>query len=501
MPLNVLCFAEKKCCALQFTTMIMANKKITSLENSSILRKFTILFFLMSILPLGVLYYFYYQIKEQGSLDISETSLSATLMFMIAGIFLGFLAMRGVLKNLVDITRANKETLKEVLGPTKFQEITENSNEIAVLARSFNEIISRLEDNIKNLELSKKTLHSVLSRVTQGISSMENIDSFLELILETVAEALSAKVGVLMLLDAEENEFSIKAVYGVRSSPSQLSRLNAGDDPFRTVLTSKKPLLIPKFSGTEVAGKELEKLFEAPLLCAPLVLHEKVLGIISVSGKKNDQNFKDEELNLLFNLALQTAVAIENSQLNSDAEKTYLETVSALALAVEAKDQYSSGHLERVAEYVVKIAQELGLGEEEIKILRDGARLHDVGKIGIFDEILRKPDSLTADEWIMMKKHTEIGEGIVKPIRSLSKLCDIIRHHHEKLDGSGYPDGLKGDEISLLARILCVADIFDALTTDRPYRKAFSIEQAKEELIKMKGKLDPKVVDALLKIF
>jgi len=228
------------------------------------------------------------------------------------------------------------------------------------------------------------------------------------------------------------------------------------------------------------------------------VLHEELLGVLTVSGRKIGGNFSQEEMELLYNLALQTAVAVENSKLNADAEKTYLETISALALAVEAKDHYSRGHLDRVSDYCMKMAERLNLNEDDKKVLRDAARLHDLGKIGIVDEILKKPGPLSPSEWDIMKKHTEIGEGIIKPIRSLASLCDIVRHHHEKLDGTGYPDGLKGDEISLLCRILSIADIFDALITDRPYRKAFTVEQAKNELIKMKGQLDPKLVDLFL---
>jgi HD-GYP domain-containing protein (c-di-GMP phosphodiesterase class II) len=140
----------------------------------------------------------------------------------------------------------------------------------------------------------------------------------------------------------------------------------------------------------------------------------------------------------------------------------------------------------------------MGLGQSDVKMLRDAARLHDIGKIGVTDMVLLKPGPLNDEEWEMMKKHPEIGEGIIKPIQSLRNLCDIVRHHHEKLDGSGYPDGLKGDEIKPLVRILTVADIFDALTTDRPYRKGFTHDKAIEELRKMEGKLDMKMVEALV---
>jgi len=172
-----------------------------------------------------------------------------------------------------------------------------------------------------------------------------------------------------------------------------------------------------------------------------------------------------------------------------------------LALAVDAKDRYSRGHLDRVANYVVRIAQKMNLGGESIKTLRDAAKLHDVGKIGVPDEVLMKSSPLTPDEMVIMKKHTEIGETIIKPIRQLRNLCDIVRHHHEKLDGTGYPDGLRSDQISLLVRITTVADIYDALTTDRPYRKRHSFEDACRILRDLKGQIDQSVVEAFLSTF
>lgn len=476
----------------------MVKIKLTSIENSSVIRKFTILYLLMSILPVTVLYYFYLQLSQDGKIEITPANFNLTLTFIVLGALVGFGAMRAVLKNIVDLTRTSKETLEEILGPQKLKELTENNNEVAILARSFSEITGRLEENIRNLELAKKTLHSVLSRVGQGISSMQNIDSFLELIVETVTQALTGKTGVLMLFNESENVLYAKSVYGMPFDKKSLSRMKIADGPFGSIVKSGKPLMIPKMNEGETASKEHGLLFETPVLCAPLLLHAKVLGVIAVSGRRIGANFNEEEMNLLYNLASQTAVAIENAKLNSDAEKIYLETISALALAVEAKDPYSRGHLDRVSAYCEKVGRKLNLNEEDVKLLKDGARLHDLGKIGVVDEILRKQGSLSPEEWKIMRKHTEIGEGIIKPIHSLSKLCDIIRHHHEKLDGSGYPDGLKGEEISLLVRILSVADIYDALTTDRPYRKAYPREQAKEELIKMKGKIDPKVVDTFL---
>jgi HD-GYP domain-containing protein (c-di-GMP phosphodiesterase class II) len=146
------------------------------------------------------------------------------------------------------------------------------------------------------------------------------------------------------------------------------------------------------------------------------------------------------------------------------------------------------------------IAKELGLDEEGIKKIKEAAQLHDVGKIGITDEILRKPDVLADSEKEIMRQHPIIGEGIIVPLHGFSHLRGPIRHHHEWLNGEGYPDHLKGDQISLEAKILCVADVFDAITTDRPYRKAMDFATAKQELLKYKDiRYDAKVVDVFIK--
>jgi HD-GYP domain-containing protein (c-di-GMP phosphodiesterase class II) len=339
-----------------------------------------------------------------------------------------------------------------------------------------------------------------MNKVGQGISNMDNIDTFLELILETVTGAMAGKIGVLLLRDKDQKDFWVKIIYGTEYDESKLLRIPVSEgSALHKVIMSKKPIIITRLSPEAAEFKKYRNLFKAPMICAPLVNKDKIIGAITVSGLAHEQ-FEENEENLLFNLVTQTAVAIENSRLNKDIERTYFETISALALAVDAKDRYSRGHLDRVANYCVQIANKMGLDEEEIQTLRDAARLHDLGKIGIPDQVLGKRGPLTEQEMDLMKKHPEIGEGIIKSIRSLGHLCDIIRHHHEKLDGTGYPDGLKGDEITPLVRITTVADIYDALTTDRPYRNRYSKERAFEILCEMKGQIDPDIVDILIEI-
>ena len=472
--------------------------KFSSIEDASILRKFTVLFLLMSIIPMGVLYSFYVELRDSGSIKITEFNFSITLFLIVLGVAVGYWAMRTVLKNLIDITRSNQQALEVILGPEKMRELAQEKNEITVLARSFSEVTSRLETNIKSLEMAKRTLHSVLARVGQGISSMHDIDTFLELIVETVVDAFSARVGFLMLTDRTNKNLYLNSVYGVNVESKSHIRLRTDQKPFGPILRSSHPVVIDYIEEEVFKDEHYRALFKTPLLCAPLILHDNMIGILAVGGRHSGITFQEDEENLIRNLALQTAVAIENSKLNEDAEKTYFETISALALAVDAKDRYSRGHLDRVANYVVRIAKKIDLSEENIRTLRNAARLHDVGKIGIPDEVLTKPAPLTTAEMEMMKKHPEIGESIIRPIRFLRNLCDIVRHHHEKLDGSGYPDGLKGDQISILVRITTIADIYDALTTDRPYRRRYSFEEACRILRDMKNQIDQNIVDVFL---
>jgi len=183
-----------------------------------------------------------------------------------------------------------------------------------------------------------------------------------------------------------------------------------------------------------------------------------------------------------------------------DMRKNYMETVKALINAVEAKDPYTSGHASRVGKYAVEIGKELGLSSLELDKMRNAALLHDIGKIGVDDRILNKNKSLTNLEYEVIKNHPSTGYEIIKDIEFLKGANEIVKHHHERWDGKGYPDGLKGGEISLPVSILTIADSFDAMTTDRPYRKAFSFEKAISEIQNNSGtQFNPDIVDDAVK--
>ncbi len=480
-------------------TPFLKSNIVGDIPDTPIVRKFTILFLLMSVIPTVVLYYFYVQIKEYGRLQLTINEFNVTLIFIVLGVIVGYASMREVLNQLVQVTDANRRALENILSPEKVRELGQEQNEIAVLAQSFSAITERLEENVRSLELARRTLHAVMAKIGQGISNMQNIDTFLGLILETVTDGLGGKVGALLVLEEDRKTLTTRCVYGTTVEPHRQKPVDvSAGTTFHAILASRRPLLFSEVPADIREAKPLVYLAMTPMICAPLVVKEKKLGMIIVSGRKVPEMFQDDEVNLLANVAAQTGVSIENARLNQDMEKTYFETISALALAVDAKDRYSRGHLDRVADHCVIIARKLGLDAQDIQTLRDAARLHDLGKIGIPDEVLQKNGVLNEQEWILMKKHPEIGESIIKPIRSLNHLCDVVRHHHEKLDGTGYPDGLKGEAISPLARITTIADIYDALTSERPYRDRMSPAQACEELRKMGGKLDQDIVEVFV---
>ncbi len=179
----------------------------------------------------------------------------------------------------------------------------------------------------------------------------------------------------------------------------------------------------------------------------------------------------------------------------------YAEMAMALSNAIDARDSYTRGHSERVAEYAAMLAQEMKMSEDKVDLIKYVGLLHDVGKVGIRDAIMKKPGTFTYEEYQEMKKHSTMGADMLEGMKFLGQGRDWVRHHHERWDGKGFPDGLKAEEIPLEARILACADSFDAMTTDRPYKKKMSFEDAKQEIIRCSGtQFDPQVVPFMIKV-
>lgn len=238
------------------------------------------------------------------------------------------------------------------------------------------------------------------------------------------------------------------------------------------------------------------------VLLQPLSARGRTMGFLALfhTGRPNAAEAW-EESQLAEAIAAQASLAVENASLYEDIERGYFSTVQALAKAIEVKDPYTRGHSEKVTTYALMIAEEMGLDERERQKLKYAATLHDIGKIGIAGRVLNKPGALTEEEYTHVKTHPLLGDSIVEPVEFLQEPRPIILHHHERYDGKGYPDGLKGEDIPLCARILSVADAFEAMRSDRPYRKALPLEEARQELVRNAGtQFDPEVVEVFLRI-
>ena len=258
-------------------------------------------------------------------------------------------------------------------------------------------------------------------------------------------------------------------------------------------------VMMPKLDGYEVCrrlkGNKDTVFIPIVMVTALTRLEQKIKGIEAGADDFLTKPFNSVEL------ITRVRSLLKVKQLTDEMENA--ETVLfSLALGVEAKDPYTEGHCERLSAFSFQVGAAMGLSAEELTALRRGGILHDIGKIGTPDAILLKPGKLTPDEWMIMREHPLIGERICKPLKSLKLVLPIIRHHHEKLDGSGYPDGLKGEKIPITARILQVVDIYDALTTKRPYKPAFPQEQVFQIMRgeAAKGWWDPRILETFVEL-
>jgi putative nucleotidyltransferase with HDIG domain len=235
-------------------------------------------------------------------------------------------------------------------------------------------------------------------------------------------------------------------------------------------------------------------------LAYPLIIQKELIGVIEVLNKKEGA-FLKEDLEVVSLIAPQASIALKNAFLYNELEELFKGTIKSLATAVESKDPYTYDHIDRVTELSLKLAQKAGLGRKDLKNVELSAILHDIGKIAIPDEILNKPGKLTDEEYEIIKTHVYHGAKILEPIPGLKEVVPAVLHHHERWDGKGYPYGLKGEKIPVIARIITITDAFDAMSSDRVYRKALPGHEIFKEFNKEKGKqFDPELTRLFLEL-
>ncbi|MCK4519469.1 MAG: HD domain-containing protein, partial [Candidatus Omnitrophica bacterium] len=400
---------------------------IKSLSQRGILQKLTISILLMAIIPLVLIIYL---LRTEVGEVLLKNNVKVTMFFMICSICTGYILSR---KIIVSVVRLARDMQGITHGNLSKRIKTSENDEVDMLARYFNQMTSELEKNIEDLKESKRVIQDVLLRINSAMGSDKKIDSVLELTLETLSQALNASSGTIMV--SKEDKIKIMVSCGAISGIRRDISLKEEKSIIVKAYKEQKTQNVSKAGGAERLVFEKEAGFAyKSILCAPLMCKGKVLGVISLHDKKNWDNFSEDDVILIENLASQTAIAIENSRLNQHIERTYVETISTLALAVEAKDPYTRGHTKRVTNFVLRLAEEFSLDKDAKDMLKNAALLHDIGKIGIKDEILLKPGALTTEKRKHMQLHPIIGENILKPIHSLNKIAYLVRHHHERVD-------------------------------------------------------------------
>lgn len=377
------------------------------------------------------------------------------------------------------------------------------TNEDLEICELFSSRLATILENKRAYSLIEEKAErlSLLSDTSELISSTLDLNKLLEIVMEQAKEVLSAEASSIFRIDEAKKELYFVIATGERGEEAKEIRTPWGKGIVGACAEKEETILVhdvskdPRwFSGVDKKSGFVTK----SILAVPLKVKGKLIGVAEVVNKKDGTSFTKEDVELFEALARQAAVAIENARLYKDLEDMLTGTIHSVVSLIDAKDDYTAGHSARVTRYSLMIAEELGYPEEDKKRLRLSALLHDVGKIGMPDHILKKTAGLTDEEFAIVKEHPGRGAVAMKPIKQMAPMIAGIRHHHERIDGKGYPDGLKDGGIPLDAQIICVADAYDAMTSSRPYRTAMSNEVAIERLKKDSGtQFEPKLVECL----
>jgi response regulator RpfG family c-di-GMP phosphodiesterase len=348
---------------------------------------------------------------------------------------------------------------------------------------------------------------SGLFNISENLVAIREEHKLLDFVLQAALERVGAGRGSIMLTTPNCAELTIAASKGLPDvALGAITKIGSGIAG--RVAQSACPLLVEDIRSDQALVSMGLDLKSPSFISVPLVGRmtdganaqggndsPPVLAVLNVSEKSGGEQFTEGDLKILNILANHTSIAMENVRLITDIERAHLSTLTSMALLIEAKDPYTHGHSERVRDLAILAATRLDMAKEEVDLLRLGGGLHDIGKIGVTDGILNKNTKLSEDEWKMIRQHPVIGFDVLQPVHFLTKgHLDLVRHHHERIDGKGYPDGLEGDQVPDLVRILSVADAYDAMSSTRAYRQAMPPDKIVEQIRNGIGtQFDPRI--------
>ena len=352
--------------------------------------------------------------------------------------------------------------------------------------------------DIDNLIMMLASIHEFGVAAT-GLLSKEEVS---KIVVDTACSIIHSDAASLMLINSE-NELYIVSSKGLSETIKKETKIKMGDGIAGRVASTGRYIFVENIE-TDVRflrPNDNDRYVSKSFISVPLKVKSKVVGVLNINSPTNKKQFTDRDLKLITILADQAALRLDNIELFNNLQAFYFEMVQTLARAIDAKDEYTHDHADRARKYAKEIAVKMNLPHTIVRNIEYAALMHDIGKIGIADNILLKKDKLTEKELDILKTHPIIGNKILAPVKFLSSVAPMVLYHQEWYDGSGYPEGLEKEEIPLGARIVAVIDAYDAMTSDRPYRKALPVKVAVEELKKGSGiQFDPKIVDIFIDI-
>jgi putative nucleotidyltransferase with HDIG domain len=345
-------------------------------------------------------------------------------------------------------------------------------------------------------DIQKRTLKkeaanfNILEEIWNCVRPVEREDRLISSIIQMVHEALGASAASLLLLDEKKQELYFRFADG--PVESQLKRLHISRQSGIAgwILRNGKPLIVNDPEKNRNFYERIDKVtgFKTrSIIGVPIIVNEKIIGVLEVLNKRDGTDFKTRDLKVMRCLACTAAVALENAGTKAELLESYKGTIKALVSLADSKESSGGGHSRRVLEYALMAAKELPMSRKDKQIIEYAAILHDIGKLSIPDNVLNKVDAPTDEEWQLIRQHPVIGYNLLKGIPLIQEASKLILYHHERYDGQGYPEGVKGDSIPMGARLLAVADAFDHMTNAHPYRDALSLQQAFTELLRKSG--------------
>jgi putative nucleotidyltransferase with HDIG domain len=356
----------------------------------------------------------------------------------------------------------------------------------------------------ENIDLTAEVVRvyeeqALIYSLSSKLGSEMEVDSICRQILDEAEKILAPHNISIMLLDHETNQLSTRLCKGRDINAAEGFRTGAFSGLLGEIFLKGEPITICD------VGAEGQRTFPYPvrsILCVPLVTDGKGIGMLIASDKLSGEEFWSHDIKIISVFALEVAASIKKAQLYEEISGLFIHTVEALASAIDAKDPYTYGHSKRVARFSTAICEEMGMSRKELREVELAAVLHDIGKIGTPESILQKPGRLTPDEMARIHEHPDKGAHILSNIMEFREVVRWIRHHHEWYDGHGYPDRIAAEDIPLQARIITIADTFDAMTSDRPYRKGMPAEEAIRIMEENTGiQFDPAVLLAFRTVY